>query len=344
MMAITHAAIAAAGTSLILGTASPFNLGLAVLGSQLPDLDTSTSLIGQILFPISHWIEDRFPHRTITHSLLATGFIAICSVLAGYYLLGDIWGLIALPLGHLLSCFSDCFTRQGVQLFYPYPVWAISVSNPRRRLKTGSASELWVLAAATALLIVGFNLANDGGITQKVSQQLGLKDGLIEVYNEKAASNHVYAEIKGVKSSDRSPVSGKFLILGTEGSEFIVTDGKGVYKTNEQIIPSKLNTTVGETATTVIQTLTFDDEDAISQLQQLNNSYQNAAIYLTGNLTIDFPEEVKIKIEPEEYTVIELTGSNLKLSWCPVEEALSYLKDQYGIGTLTAKIITPKAF
>ncbi len=342
MMAITHAAIAAAGTSLILGTANPFNLGLAVLGSQLPDLDTSTSLIGQILFPISHWIEDRFPHRTITHSLLATGFIAICSILAGYYWLGDIWGLIALPLGHLLSCFSDCFTRQGVQLFYPYPVWAISVSNPRRRLKTGSAAELWVLAAATALLIVGFNLANDGGITQKVSQQLGLKDGLIEVYNEKAGSHHVYAEIKGFKASDRSPVSGKFLILGTEGSEFIVTDGKGVYKTNEQIIASKLNTTVGETATTVIQTLTFDDEDAISQLQQLNNSYQNAAIYLTGNLTIDFPEEVKIKIEPEEYTVIELTGSNLKLSWCPVEEALSYLNDQYAIGTLTAKIITPK--
>jgi inner membrane protein len=58
-------------------------------------------------------------------------------------------------------------------------------------------------------------------------------------------------------------LKGKFLILGTEGSEFIVTDGEGVYKTNEQIIISKLNTTVGETATTNIQTLTFDDEDAI---------------------------------------------------------------------------------
>jgi inner membrane protein len=53
-MSITHALIAAAGTSLILGTASPLSLGLAVLGSQLPDIDTSTSLIGQILFPISH--------------------------------------------------------------------------------------------------------------------------------------------------------------------------------------------------------------------------------------------------------------------------------------------------
>ncbi len=344
MMAITHAAIATAGTSLILGTASPFSFGLALLGSQLPDIDTSTSLIGQILFPISHWIEDRYPHRTITHCLLATGFIGVVSVLLGYYFLGNLWAFIALPLGHLLSCFSDCFTRQGVQLFYPHPAWAISVSNPRRRLKTGSAAELWVLAGATALLIVGFNLANDGGITQKVSQQLGLKDGLIEVYNENAASHHVMAEIKGVKASDRYPIEGKFLILGTEGSEFIVTDGEGVYKTNEQIIISKLNTTVGETATTNIQTLTFDDEDAVEPLKQLNNSYQNAAIYLTGNLTIDFPEEVKIKIEPEEYTVIELTGNSLKFSWCPIEEALSYLNDQYAIGTLTAKIITPKPY
>jgi hypothetical protein len=42
MMAITHAAIAAAGVSLLFGTADPLPLGLAVLGSQLPDLDTTT--------------------------------------------------------------------------------------------------------------------------------------------------------------------------------------------------------------------------------------------------------------------------------------------------------------
>ncbi|CCQ59284.1 hypothetical protein CWATWH0003_B028 [Crocosphaera watsonii WH 0003] len=40
--------------------------------------------------------------------------------------------------------------------------------------------------------------------------------------------------------------------------------------------------------------------------------------------------------------MIQLTGSSLKLSWCPISEALSYLNDQYAIGTLTAKIITPK--
>lgn len=80
MMAITHSAIpkgrpsliALSGTSLILGTTNPLALGLAIIGSQLPDLDTTTSTIGKIFFPISSWIEDRFPHRSVTHCFLAT--------------------------------------------------------------------------------------------------------------------------------------------------------------------------------------------------------------------------------------------------------------------------------
>lgn len=79
MMAITHGAIASAGVSLLLTTGDPLVLGLAVAGSQLPDLDTTTSTIGKILFPIASWIEDKYPHRTITHSLLATATIALLS-------------------------------------------------------------------------------------------------------------------------------------------------------------------------------------------------------------------------------------------------------------------------
>ncbi len=259
MMAITHCSIAAAGTSLILGTAEPLPLGLAILGSQLPDLDTTTSTIGKIFFPISSWIEDRFPHRSITHSLLATAGIALVTLGVNHFFLPwDIKAAIALPLGHLLACFSDTFTKQGVQLFYPNPAWAISVSNPRRRLKTGGAGELWVLAIAIALLTLGIYLANSGGITQKVSQNLGLRDGIVRVYNENASTNKVYASITGYWASDRTPADGKYLIIGNEGNEFIVTDGKGIYKTGEQIITSKVTTEVGEAARTEIRNLTFN--------------------------------------------------------------------------------------
>ena len=344
MMAITHAAIAAAGTSLILGTAEPLPLGLAILGSQLPDLDTTTSTIGKIFFPISSWIEDRFPHRSITHSLLATAAITAVSLSVNHlFLHGSIKAAIALPLGHLLACFSDTFTKQGVQLFYPEPVWAISVSNPRRRLKTGGVGELWVLGIAIALLCFGIYLANGGGITQKVSQNLGLRDGIVRVYNENASTNKVYASITGYWTSDRTSADGKYLILGTEGSEFVVTDGKGVYKTGEQIITSKVTTTVGEAATTEIRNLTFNDEDAIAELEQLQRAYPGADIYVNGELTIDFPEDVKVPIEPNQMVTASLVGSSLKLNYCSLGRAIALLREQYAVGMVEVRIMYSQA-
>ena len=343
MLAITHCAIASAGTSLILGTADPLLLGLSIIGSQLPDLDTTTSTIGKIFFPISSWIEDRFPHRSITHSSLATAAITVVSLLVNYFLQGDIKTAIALPLGHLLACFSDTFTKQGVQLFYPDPAWAISVSNPRRRLKTGGAGELWVLGGAIALLILGIYLANGGGITQKVSQNLGLRDGIVRIYNENAATNKVYAEIKGYWASDRTNADGKYLILGNEGKEFIVTDGEGVYKTGEQIITSKVTTVVGEAARTEIRNLTFNDEDAVAVLDKLNQVKSSPNIYLNGELMIDFPEDVNIPIEPNQMTTAQLVGNRIKFDYCGLERAIAFLKDQYAVGTLEVRVVQLRA-
>jgi inner membrane protein len=199
--------------------------------------------------------------------LILSKYLAAIALLVGYFLLLDIKIAAALPLGHLLSCFSDTFTKQGVQLFYPVPAWAVSVSNPRRRLKTGGAGELWVLGGAIALLCFGIYLANGGGITQKVSQNLGLRDGIVRIYNENASTNKVYASITGYWTSDRTPADGKYLILGTEGSEFVVTDGKGVYKTGEQIITSKVSTEVGEAASTEVRNISFNDEEAVAPLE-----------------------------------------------------------------------------
>ncbi len=341
MMSITHCAIASAGTSLILGTADPLFLGLSIIGSQLPDIDTTTSTIGKIFFPISSWIEDRYPHRTITHSLLATVAITAVSFLVTYFVTKniDFRTAIALPLGHLLSCFSDTFTKQGVQLFYPDPAWAISVSNPRRRLKTGGAGELWVLGGAIALLILGIYFANGGGITQKVSQNLGLRDGIVRIYNENAATNKVYASITGYWASDRTNADGKYLIIANEGKEFVVTDGRGIYKTGQQIITSKVTITVGEAATTEIRNLTFNDESAIASLEELQRAYPGADIYLTGELGVDFPEDIKIPIESKQMVTAQLVGSRVKFSYCGLERAISLLREQYVVGNVEVRIV-----
>ncbi len=77
MMYKTHMALAVAATSLVLGTADPVVLSLSAVCSQLPDVDTTKSFSGRILFPISSYLEKRFAHRSITHSFLELSFFAV---------------------------------------------------------------------------------------------------------------------------------------------------------------------------------------------------------------------------------------------------------------------------
>ncbi len=113
-------------------------------------------------------------------------------------------------------------------------------------------------------------------------------------------------------------------VIGNEGKEFVVTDGKGVYKTGEQIITSKVTTEVGEAATTEIRNLTFNDEDAVAPLKKLQQAYSNADIYVNGELTVDFPEDVLIPIESNQMVTASISGSSLKFNYCGLERAIGF--------------------
>ena len=153
---------------------------------------------------------------------------------------------------------------------------------------------------------------------------------------------------------NRTSADGRYLIIGNEGSEFVVTDGKGVYKTGEQIITSKVTTEVREAAKTEIKNLTFNDEDAIAPLSELQQAYPGADIYLNGELTVDFPEDVlahslapdgdagslvKIPVEPNQMATAALSGNKIKFSYCSLDLAIALLKKQYAVGTVEVKLV-----
>ena len=48
-------------------------------GALLPDIDTTTSDLGKFVKPVSRWIERRYGHRTITHSLLGMAALALAT-------------------------------------------------------------------------------------------------------------------------------------------------------------------------------------------------------------------------------------------------------------------------
>ena len=333
-MAITHSVISAAGVSLILTTGSPLHLALAIAGSQLPDLDTSTSTIGQILFPISNWIENRFPHRSITHCFLATVAIAILALPLYFYADWKTW--LCLPLGHLLSCFSDVFTKQGVQWFWPHPAWCISVSNPNRRLQTGGTGEYWVLAIAMSTLIAALYLSGTGGPTALVGSTLGLRTNATETYRANSGLRHVYAQIAGTFASDSSTADGKYFVIANEGNEFVLSNKQGTFKTGTNIIASRLTVETGKPSSSSVQSLEFNEElFAITPIP-------NTLILVSGTLTVDEPELIKIRNNPKQLEVAKLTGNTINFNYCPLESAVKLLNNQYVTGTLEAKVFTPK--
>ncbi|MDJ0901576.1 MAG: metal-dependent hydrolase [Xenococcus sp. MO_188.B8] len=342
MLSITHAAIAVSAASLTfgLGTDNSLALGLALLGSQLPDLDTTTSTIGQICFPLSNWLEDNFPHRSITHSLLATVTIAAIALPIGYYYNHLITAAV-LPFGHLVACFSDTFTKKGVQIFYPVQFWAVAGSNPRRRLKTGGAGEYWVLAIAITILIFSIWINNNGGIFQNLGQNLSLSDAVVKVYNENAETNHVYAEIQGFWESDRSSADGKYLILSTKGKEFIVTDGEAVYKTGAQIITSKVKTVIGGPSENIIKTLSFDDEQATDKLNEIKEEYPANLIVVSGELAIDLPDKIDEFTKPNTMKTFDISSNKVTFNNCLLNEVIAVLDGQYAIGSIEVTVINP---
>ena len=339
MMAITHSLISATGVILVLGESSPLVVGAAILGSQLPDIDTTNSAIGKLIFPIARFIEDRFPHRSLTHSFLFTLGIAITSIPIYLYINPKI--ALALPLGHLLAILSDTFTKQGVQLLYPSPVWCITGSNPNARLSTGSTGEFWLIGLVVIALVISLNIRTQGGFMKSVDRLLGMETGIINIYNSEGKNNHIFVRVDGVKVGDRSVIAKEFLLIGAGAKQLVLADKTGIYKTEVDILPKRLISRIGANATTKLDTISFNEDELFSKLVDIYQANENSLIYLTGSLTVDSPEEISFTPAPNQLVPIVVSGNTVTLEYCPIELAGRYLLNQFVTGQLEAKIIYP---
>ena len=109
-------------------------LFLCWFASLLPDIDHTKAPIGKLFYPISKYLDKKFGHRTITHSLIfvLTSFLIIRSLLPSPF-----------PLIYLLALSShiifDMMTVQGVPLLYPFlknPF--VLPGNPEARIRSGN--------------------------------------------------------------------------------------------------------------------------------------------------------------------------------------------------------------
>lgn len=115
----------------------------------VPDIDHTRSSIGKVFYPLASWLQRRFGHRTLTHSiffysgfLILTAFLPKAYFICGAYALGS----------HLLF---DMCTKQGVPLLYPLSKRPFVLpGNPALRISTQDhRSEAIVFVVFCSLLL-----------------------------------------------------------------------------------------------------------------------------------------------------------------------------------------------
>ncbi|AFY60843.1 metal-dependent hydrolase [Synechococcus sp. PCC 6312] len=285
MKAITHAALAATSTAAFLGESNPLVLLASAIASQIPDVDTSKSVSGRILFPISSFIEQKFPHRSVTHSFIATAIIAV--VLSPVLLLSrTIYG--ALVVGYFMGWFGDVFTKTGVAAFYPSQARLVIPGNPQLRLSTNSAAEPFIFVLLIIVGVIVLNINSQGGIVMAFNQLLGLPEGVIEEVISKGQNNILYVEIIGKDETTQQNIKDRFEVIQALTSNDLLVESQGgvLYRAgrsqNAQIRVGSIRLERGPSVSSETRQVTLEEQP----FTDLNLDQYPKRTYLTGTVAV----------------------------------------------------------
>jgi len=313
MLSVTHAAIATTAASLIIGTADPLLLSIAAVSSQLPDVDSTKSYTGLTLYPIAKYLEEKFSHRSITHSFVATfAIMAIASPLALWFS-WQIWA--AVSIGYFFGWFSDSFTTSGVAAFYPSTARLVIPRNPKARLRTGSNGEYWVLGIAIALLIISVQFISNGGLTEMFERSFFRSaQTAADIFKKSGATHQVFVKVTGVNVFTSEKIDDReYKVITANEASVIGKDASGdLYQigNNEasQIRATSVETRLGTKID--IQAIEVSPKDQFVS-EWLLSVPDNA--YLTGSLLVDNVENLRLPLEQKKFNVFRLSGGSIEI-------------------------------
>jgi inner membrane protein len=342
MLGISHLLISGTAASLLLGTADPVVIAVGAIGGLLPDIDVSTSPAGRLFPWIAGYFESTMPHRSCTHSIIASAIVAIASYSTTLFIPQLLLIASALTIGYTFGWFADVFTRGGVEMFWPSPVRCVCPGNRNLRLKTGSNTEYFVLCVLVAIALSIFSINNNGGLFNQFNRLIASTSGVVQIYNQSGSNHKIIANIKGVRSIDRVRIDGQFLIIKELGQGFVVLDEKDnkLYKAStepdSQIIIEQITADVGKSAITTIENIFLDDEpvEAIAQYQR-----NNSMVFISGQLNVDDFDTSVLPRDPYQFKFIDASPTNINLEAAPLEVVLKFLGDEFVTGNLQVRSI-----
>jgi inner membrane protein len=347
MMTLTHLTVSALSTAIVLGVANPIVLGAGAVAGLLPDVDVAKSPAGRILSPLSRWIEQRFPHRSFTHSLLASAIVAAASY--GLANAGFISMQIAnaIVIGYTAGYLADLITKSGVELFFPMPMRCVVPGNRKFRLSTGSNVEYAVLVCAIAVLVLWTNINSNGGMVAAFNDILATPRGVQDLINQQGRDSQILVEVDGVRLHDRARIRSSFVVLDQiDAHAFLVhplNSPRELYRVSNrlddknQILSERITARVGKRAKVTNRSLHLNDEEIVPRLRQLEAG--DSETYITGTIQVDDADETTVTPDLDLYPTIVKRDNKLEFDRCSLDRAIESIGDSWGTGNLRAKTI-----
>ena len=358
MLAKTHILLSITITSFALETVDWQPLVVAGVTSQLLDVDTSSSLAGRLLLPLARWLENRWPHRTVTHSFLATTMMALLALPLLWHS-KQLW--YALILGYFGGWFGDVFTKSGVAAFYPLSSARLVIpAHPRLRLSTGSRAEYVVLWLLLLTFLFSLHLNTKGGLLRGFNAWLAQPEGVATLFARESSRSQILAQIEGRFVASATPVNAEFEVLEVEGEKLLVRDANGLLYWAEQesactdchVAIHRVQARLGQAIVRETKELRWQEEElgkVVGEVSARNAELKtrNAPTLLfSGELTILDAEGLRLPTSLQQFNPLEIVGNPDE--WTRVRTVrvraatlrdLEPLRHSFGSGNLIVKII-----
>jgi inner membrane protein len=293
----------------------------------------------------------------MTHSIIASAVVAIAKRSVGIASYGTAIFIpqfipiaSALTIGYTFGWFADCFTRGGVEMFWPSPVRCVCPGNRNLRLKTGSNAEYFILCILIAIpterfaiALSSFSINSKGGVLTQFNRLIASTSGVQGVYNSSGSTHKIVANIKGVRAGDRSKVDGQFQIIQPNGTGFIVLEPKTnkLYKAatepDSQIVIEQITADVSTPAITTIESVFVEDQVVGEALSKFNRT--NTNVFVSGDLVVEDFDTSILPRDPYQFKFIDASPSSIKLEAAPLKVVMKFLGDEFASGSLQVRSI-----
>lgn len=223
--------------------ASPSLLFFTAFIAILPDIDHLKSPIGKLFYPIAKFLDRRYGHRTITHSLVCwLGLFCVVTFIERMFSSGYSFTLV-FSFSYFSHLLFDMMTKQGVPLLYPFrrnP--CVIPGNPDLRLKSSDLKTESVCFAIFLMLAFTCQPLFANGFWASYNRGFGT---LKHIYSEYRQSENLVFLKFDISRQGKNIIDSGYVVKSSESESIVFCKDKFLTLSNDDkiinLLPTRTN-------------------------------------------------------------------------------------------------------